>query len=137
MFKKTITYVDYNGIERTEDFYFNLNKAEILELEMSVEGGLSAWGQAMINSHDTTAMMDLFKKIITSAYGVKSPDGRKFIKNDTVLNDFTQTEAYSELMTEFLTNTDSIAEFFNALVTPVAKSATAPNVNNLVQMPLA
>lgn len=116
MIKKTISYTDYDGNERKEDFYFNLNRAEIVELEMSVEGGLSAWGQSIIDARDSEAIIKMFKNIIGSAYGVKSPDGRRFIKSEELKNEFFQTEAYSELLTEFLTNTKSMTDFFNGLV---------------------
>lgn len=119
MIKKTISYTDYDGNERKEDFYFNLNRAELIELEISVEGGLSAWAQSIVDSRDYKTMMDTFKKIIGKAYGTKSPDGRRFIKSDEITNEFFQTDAFSELLTEFLTDTDSMTAFFNGLVSGI------------------
>jgi hypothetical protein len=125
MLKKTITYTDYNGTERTEDFYFNLSKAEILELEMSTSGGFSEKLQRIISAKDTPTLVEIFKDLVLSAYGVKSPDGRKFIKNDEVRNDFKQTEAYSELFMELSTNAEKAAEFVNGII-----PATVGNPNS-------
>ena len=82
MLKKTITYNDYNGVERTEDFYFNLSKAELLEMEMGVSGGLAEMINRIVAAQDAPAIIDIFKKLILKAYGVKSPDGRRFLKKD-------------------------------------------------------
>lgn len=116
MIKKTITFTDYNGTERTEDFYFNLSTAEMLNLEISHVGGLSEWASAMMAAHDQAALYELFENIIKLSYGVKSPDGREFIKSEEITKRFTQTEAYSELLIEFMTNKGSIEQFFNGLV---------------------
>ena len=84
MIKKTITYTDYNGTERKEDFYFNLTKAEIMEMEMSTKGGLAEMIQRIVAAQDQPAIIKIFKDLIVKAYGVKSPDGKRFIKNDEV-----------------------------------------------------
>ena len=96
MIKKTIEYVDYNGENRKEEFYFNLSKAEVMELEMSKNGGLSEYIQRIVKSSDNAAIMALFKEIICKAYGEKSLDGKRFIKNKELTDAFVQTEAYSE-----------------------------------------
>lgn len=120
MLKKTITYVDYNGTERSEDFYFNLSKAEITEMEMGVTGGFSVMIQSIISADDTPSIIKTFKKIILKAYGEKSPDGKRFMK----VNDegkplsiaFSQTEAYSQLFMELATDADAAANFVNGIV---------------------
>lgn len=116
MIKKTIEYVDYNGENRKEDFYFNLSKAEVMEMEMSKNGGLSEYIQRIVKSSDNAAIIALFKEIICKAYGEKSLDGKRFIKNKELTDAFVQTEAYSELFMELATNADEAAAFVNGII---------------------
>ena len=116
MLKKTITYTDYNGHQRTEDFYFNLNKAELVELELSASGGLTVMMDRIIAAEDNPTLFKIFKDLVLKAYGIKSDDGRKFIKNQEVRDDFTQTEAYSILVMELVSDAEKAAEFFNAII---------------------
>lgn len=127
MLKKTITYNDYNGNERTEDLYFNLSQAEVMEMEMSTTGGLAEMIQKIVAAQDAPAIIKIFKEIILKAYGEKSPDGKRFIKSDEISKAFSQTEAYSKLFMELATDADAAAKFVNGIV-PVnaAKSATVP-----------
>ena len=122
MYKKTITYTDYNGVERTEDFYFNLTKAEINKLEISAEGGggLEALIKKAIQASDGKTIIETFDKIILSAYGEKSPDGRRFIKSPELSKAFSETEAYSELFMELMDG-DNAAEFIRKVVPQEAK----------------
>jgi hypothetical protein len=116
MIKKTITYTDYNDSTRTEDFYFNLSQAEIMEMELSTAGGLAERINKIVAAQDQPAIIKIFKDIICKSYGVKSADGKKFMKSDDILNDFVQTEAYSNLFMELATNADAAAEFINGIV---------------------
>lgn len=116
MKKETITYTDYNGTERTEDFYFNLTKAEIMEMEMSTSGGLAEMIQRIVATQDAPAIIKIFKDLLLKAYGEKSPDGKRFIKSDEIATAFAQTEAYSILFMELATNADKAAEFVNGIV---------------------
>ena len=116
MIKKTITYTDYNGNERTEDFHFNLTKAEIMELEMSTNGGLAEMIQRIVAAQDQPAIIKVFKDLIVKAYGAKTPDGKQFIKSQELVDEFTQTEAFSELFMELATNADAAAKFVNGIV---------------------
>lgn len=116
MLKKTITYVDYNGSERTEDFYFNLSKAEIMEMEMSTSGGLAEMINRIVAAQDVPAIIKIFKDLILKAYGMKSPDGKKFIKSSELSTDFAQTEAYSQLFMELATDADAAAKFVNGII---------------------
>lgn len=116
MIKKTIEYVDYNGENRKEEFYFNLSKAEVMEMEMSKNGGLSEYIQRIVKSSDNAAIIALFKEIICKAYGEKSLDGKRFIKNKELTDAFVQTEAYSELFMELATNADEAAAFVNGII---------------------
>lgn len=116
MLKKTITYTDFNGEKREEDFYFHFSRAEILEKELSVEGGLGAMLRRIINAQDMPSLMKLFKELVLDAYGEKSPDGKRFIKSEELKTAFAQTEAYSILFTKLATDDEAAAEFFNALI---------------------
>lgn len=116
MIKKTMTYTDFNGTERTEDFYFNLTKAEVMEMEMSTKGGLAEMIQRIIAAQDQPAIIKIFKDLIIRSYGVKSPDGKRFIKNDEVVDEFVQTTAFSDLFMELATDADKAAEFINGVV---------------------
>lgn len=125
MLKKTITFKDYNGVERTEDHYFNLKKSELLELQLSVEGGLTQYIQKLISQQDMPKLMELFKKIVKAAYGVKSDDGRRFMKSEEIFKEFEETEAYSELFMEISTDDKKAAEFFNAIIPPELQNEPA------------
>lgn len=116
MLKKTFTYTDYNGVERTEDHYFNLNKAEVMEMEMSTKGGLAEMIQRIIAAQDAPAIIKIFKDLIRKSYGVKSPDGKRFIKNDEIWAEFEQSEAYSMLFMELATDADAASKFINGIV---------------------
>lgn len=120
MLKKTITYTDYNGTERTEDFYFNLSKAEVMEMEMSTVGGLAERIQRIVATQDAPAIIKIFKELVLDAYGEKSLDGKRFLKVDENGNRlsvaFSQTEAYSQLFMELATDADAAAKFVNGIV---------------------
>ena len=117
MLKKTITYTDYNGSERTEDFYFNLSKPEIMEMEMSTSGGMAEMINRVVAAQDAAAIIDIFKKLILKAYGEKSPDGKRFEKkNGALAAAFAETEAYSILFMELATNADAAAAFVNGII---------------------
>ena len=125
MLKKTITYTDYNGNERTEDFFFHLTKAEIMEMEMSTTGGLAEMIQKVVATQDTPAIIKIFKELVLNAYGEKSPDGKRFIKSKELSTAFSQTEAYSILFMELATDADAAAKFINGIVPAPDKQALA------------
>ena len=116
MLKKTITYTDFNGMERSEDFYFNLTQAEVMEMEMTTVGGLSEMIQKIIAAQDTPSIIKVFKDLVLRSYGEKSPDGKRFIKTPEITEAFSQTEAYSVLFMELATNADSAAAFVNGII---------------------
>ena len=116
MLKKTVTYTDFDGNERTEELYFNLTKAELMELQMSEIGGLEKRLKGIIMAQNGVEIMKFFKDIFLNSYGVKSPDGRRFIKNDEVRTDFEQTEAYSQLFMELVTDADKMADFIKGVI---------------------
>ena len=116
MLKKTVTYVDYNGVERTEDFYFNLSKAEVTEMELSVEGGFSKMLEEIVKSNDNARILELFKEMVLKAYGEKSADGRRFVKSKELAEAFSQTEAYSEIFMELAMHEKAAAAFVNGIM---------------------
>jgi hypothetical protein len=116
MLKKTITYVDYDGNERTEDFYFNLTKTEVAEIELSTNGGLAKALDKIVKEQDSKKVLELLKDIVLKAYGEKSIDGKRFIKTQELRDGFTQTEAYSELFMDLITNADMAATFINGII---------------------
>lgn len=116
MLKETITYIDYNGNERTEDFYFNLTKAEIMEMEMSTTGGLAEMIKRIVAAQDAPAIINVFKDLILKAYGEKSADGKRFVKNKEITESFAQTEAYSQLFMKLATDADAASNFVNGIV---------------------
>lgn len=128
MLKKTIEFVDYNDVPRKEDHYFNLTEAEVTEMEMSTTGGMAEMIQRIVSAQDTPAIIKVFKDLILKAYGVKSPDGRQFIKNEELRTEFSQTEAYSKLFMELATDADAAAKFVNGIM-PGDK-----NKNNVVSV---
>lgn len=122
MLKKTINYTDYNDVDRTETFYFNLSKGELVELELSVNGGFTEMLDKIIQSQDSPEIMKWFKKIIMMSYGVKSDDGKRFIKSDELSEAFVQTEAYSNLLMSFMEDASAAAEFINGIMPKIADS---------------
>lgn len=118
MLKKTITYTDYNGESVTEDFYFNLSKAELLELNVSKKGGYQKWADNIMRAKDEQTLYREIKRIILSAYGIKSDDGRRFIKSKDIRDDFEQTEAFSELLMELATNAEAASNFMKGVLPP-------------------
>lgn len=116
MIKKTVTYKDLNGKERTETFYFHYFESEIMDMEMSEEGGLAERIQRIIDAKDQASLLKVIKKFVVDAYGIKSDDGRRFIKNQDVKDAFVECPAYSKIYMELLTNDELAAEFVNKVV---------------------
>jgi hypothetical protein len=116
MLKKRITYFDYDGNERTEDFYFNLTKAECMEMELSTAGGLQQFIEKIVNEKDNAKIVEMFKEIILKSYGEKSPDGKRFYKSPEISQGFAATEAYSELFMELATDAEAATNFMNAVI---------------------
>ena len=118
MLKKTIKYMDFNGVEREEDFWFNLMESEITEMELSKQGGLTESIKRIVQTQDGPKIIEIFKEIILKAYGEKSEDGRRFIKSKELSEAFSQTNAYSNLFMELSMDDKSAAEFINGIVPP-------------------
>jgi hypothetical protein len=140
MLKRNITYTDFNDQTVTETFYFNLSKAELVEMEMSIKGGLGEQIREMIRAEDSPKLIALFKRLVLEAYGVKSDDGKRFIKSEQLREEFTQTNAYSELFMELATNNEAAAIFLNGIIpkdvaVEVEKMSLPIPVNQTVSQP--
>lgn len=116
MLKKTITYTDYNGVEREEDFYFHMSKPELLEMELTTVGGYTDMINKIIAAKDQSALLNIFKEFVFKAYGEKSPDGRQFMKSEAISKAFSETPAYSEIYMELVTDADAAARFVNGVI---------------------
>ena len=115
MFKETVSYEDYDGNQRTEDFYFNLTKPELLELNFENAGGLEKYLKKIVDSNNNKEIISTFKKIVLMAYGEKSDDGRRFIKSDEMKKEFEQSAAYPEIFMKYATDANAAAKFVNGV----------------------
>lgn len=134
MYKKTIKYVDFNGVEREEDFYFHMTKAEALKMEFSEKGGLSATIEAIAKEEDTERLFQLFEKIVRMAYGKRSVDGRSFVKKPEYADEFLASEAYSNLFLEFMEDSSKAAEFVNGILASVQVDPNRESMSNIVSV---
>ena len=116
MLKKTIAFTDYDGNQREEDFYFHLNKAELTEMQLEIDGGLTGMLERIIQKKSGPDIIKTFKMLIIRSYGVKSPDGRKFMKSKEIVEDFLQTEAYNKFFMELVTDSAKAADFLNTII---------------------
>ena len=140
MLKKTITYIDYDGDSRTEDFYFNMSKAELMEMEMGTSGGIEKMLEKIVAERDGKRIVEMFKDIIVRSYGEKTLDGRRFVKSKELADAFTQTEAYSNLFMELATDAEAAAAFFNGIIPQAdeqpAKAAGPAGAPTLMPAPM-
>lgn len=127
MYKKTKTYTDFDGNERTEDFYFNLTEAEAVQLEVGEKGGLSQLVEKAVNTKDQPKLIEIFSKFIDLSYGVKTPDGRGFMKSPGILAEFKATQAYSDLFMELSSSDNAAIEFINHVI-PQKKAADGKEI---------
>ena len=128
MLKKTITYTDYNGEKRTEDFYFNLSRAEVIEMNFTETGSLRQFLDKIIKENNQKKLYELFKEVIMRAYGEKTEDGKRFVKSREMSEAFTQTEAFSELVMEFFNspNATAASDFINAIIPKQSENLAKP-----------
>lgn len=137
MIVEPITYTDFDGVERTENFYFNLTEAEITEWGLETEGGLAEYVDRIVKAKSQKELVALFKTVIKKAYGVKSADGRKFMKSPEIFADFASTQAFSDFYMSLVTDTDKATKFINALA-PNGKYSAKAGANPAAQaMPIA
>ena len=138
MLTKTITYTDYNGVERTETFHFNLSQAELIEMQLGGKDGLySNKLQKMIDNRDTAAIINTIKEFVLKSYGEKSDDGKRFMKSPEISAAFVQTEAYSQLITELLSDDAKSSEFILGIMPQGLREAAVAEMNKNKQLPSA
>ena len=130
MYKKTITYTDLNGKERTEDHYFNINKAELSMLEYKYPEGMDNYLKDVIDREDKVKMMEFFHELILSAYGVKTEDGKHFEKNADLRHKFETSEAFSEIFYSIFSDEKEMDRFVKSVMpkidVPAAAGTAAP-----------
>ena len=126
MIKKTVTYTDYNGTSRTEDFYFNLSQAEVAEMQLTTDGGMDEKLKRIIDAKDVPTIISVFKDLVLRSYGVKSNDGRRFQKSQELRDAFEQSEPYSIIFMELATNADMAVEFVNGIIPKMSNIAPLP-----------
>lgn len=132
MLKKTITYEDWNGRTRTEDFYFNLTRTECAELEFGLVPGksLTESFQTLIDNNDMAVIIATIKDILLKAYGEKSDDGRRFMKNQEIRDAFEQNPAFDIVYMELATNAEYAAEFLTGIIPKDFTNNLGPNPKN-------
>lgn len=133
MLKKTITYEDYNGETQTEDFFFNLTRAELMEMELKTEGGMEQMIDKMTKEEDTAKIIEMFKEIIITAYGVKSLDGKKFRKRQEDKEDFLDSAAYDALFVELISNPDEAAAFVSGIIPSDVSEQAKAEMNKKIE----
>ena len=133
MLKKVIKYTDFNGVEREEPFYFNLTKADLVEMEMSVDGGFAEFVTKVVQTKDQKELMRLFKNFILKAYGEKSDDGKRFMKSEEISANFAASAAYSELFMELLSDSDAAAKFINGLAPAGMNNMTTEDAKKFIE----
>lgn len=136
MLAKTIKFLDLDDNEVEETFYFNLSQAEITEMELSKKGGLSAYLLGIIASEDGELIMAAFKDLICKSVGKRSMDGRRFIKNQEVVDEFVQSDAYSKFFMELVTDAGAASDFINGVVASAMKDNSLAEVKPITDVSL-
>jgi hypothetical protein len=116
MLKKTVTFEDLDGNEVTEDFYFHLSKADIIEMEASEQGGMAQHLAAMIATNDNGQILSAVKLILERTVGRRSEDGRRFERSKEITEAFMQSDAYSVVFMDLVTDAAKAAEFFKGVI---------------------
>lgn len=129
MLKKTVEYIDFDGNERKEDFYFNLTKAELIKLDLQYDNSLSKHIERLVQTKDIKGISNIFEEIIDMSYGIKSLDGKRFVKTKEALEDFKSTEAYSVIYSELCQDADKASEFINGIVPSNIQQQMAKNLS--------
>ena len=111
MLKETIKYVDFNDLEREEDFYFNLTRTELIRMEMDKNGSLTGLIMKITKANDMPDIFEAMEKLILKAYGEKSVDGRFFNKSEEISNNFMNSPAYDKLFEKLTTDANYTYKF--------------------------
>ena len=134
MVVEKIKYTDFNGVEREEEFMFNLTEAEITEMELTTDGGLSDSIKKIIAAQDTPQIIETFKMLLLKSYGEKSADGRRFVKSEDLSKEFTQTNAYSQLFMKLATDDKAAVAFINGIIPESMRERVAENDSELASV---
>ena len=129
MFKHTITYDDFNGIERKEDFYFHLSTPEVVRLEAKFGASIEEYTKTIAEQQDLGQMLNFLEDIVLTSYGRKTTDGKSFIKNKELRTEFEYSQAYAELFEEILLNKDLAVKFGEG----VAETSRSKRKKNTVE----
>ena len=134
MIKWPITYKDYNDNEITEDFYFNLNKAELTKMQFDANGAYSEYIERIKNERNIKLLGEEFKNLILMSYGQKSDDGKVFRKNQQIRDDFENSEAYSELFMTLISDEAQASKFVTGILPKdLQNSVNIPNTLELAE----
>ena len=134
MVVEKIKYTDFNGLEREEEFMLNLTEAEITEMELTTDGGLSDSIKKIIAAQDTPQIIKVFKMLLLKSYGEKSADGRRFVKSEDLSKEFTQTNAYSQLFMKLATDDKAAVAFINGIIPESMRERVAENDSELASV---
>ena len=134
MVVEKIKYTDFNGVEREEEFMFNLTEAEITEMELTTEGGLSDSIKKIISAQNTPQIIETFKMLLLKSYGEKSADGRRFVKSEELSKEFTQTNAYSQLFMKLATDDKTTVAFINGIIPESMRERVAEGGSNTSEL---
>lgn len=135
MLKRDITYENFDGETVTDTFYFNLTKTELLEMQIAYEGGMEALIEKIIKAEDIKSIVGLFKQIVLASYGVRSEDGKRFIKSDQLREEFSQTAAYDALFMDLSQNDEAASTFITGIV-PRAYAEEIEKADKSIDVPL-
>ena len=130
MYAEKVTYTDYNGNERTDTLYFNLTKSEMMRLDLEMDGNLREYLIRISESRNGKEIMEMFDKVLRLAYGVKSDDGKRFMKGDDIYKAFTETEAYNEFFFKLVTDASYAGKFIDGVVAEGLKNVTINNTTS-------
>ena len=131
MVVEKIKYTDFNGVEREEEFMFNLTEAEITEMELTKEGGLSDSIKKIVSAQNTPQIIETFKMLLLKSYGEKSADGRRFVKSEELSKEFTQTNAYSQLFMKLATDDKAAVAFIKGIIPESMRERVAEDGSNV------
>lgn len=132
MITKDITYIDYNGTERTETACFNLTKTELAFMSNSVDGGIYNKLVRIVKSRKAPEIMNTFNEIIKKAYGVVSDDGRRLMKSDELYEEFVQTPAYDKFFMEVTSSDATMAAFIKGILPADLAASIDVNATDLI-----
>lgn len=134
MYKITKKFEDFNGVEKEQDFWFHLSKADILKMELSEEGGMDKRLDKLVKTKDMKEAIKVFEGLLLMAYGVKTDDGR-FVKNDQVRAEFASSAAYSDIYFELATNPEAAQKFVEGVIPKFEEQAN--KVTSIPAPPIA